>query len=215
MCPLDHQIILCAFQKTLKSSWRAFKVSTLYKSSIFQCMDIRIWYLVNFKGTLCNSTQNILPIHWKMCISFTGENLRALRFKGPLEFLTHGAHHNGFTGAHDGIPGMESSKSFALILIPTQQTRKRKYDSVKSQFCPYHDSCILSWRMKNYNLIGHFPLNTWRNNDVVITSTRRHFGVITSKLRRFDVITTSLFWYESHALYKIWVMFINAFRNDS
>ena len=36
------------------------------------------------------------------------------------------------------------------------------------------------------------PLNTWRNNNVVITSKRRHFDVITSKWRCFDVITTSL-----------------------
>ena len=36
------------------------------------------------------------------------------------------------------------------------------------------------------------PLNAWRNNNVVITSKRRHFDVITSKWRRFDVITTSL-----------------------
>ena len=35
------------------------------------------------------------------------------------------------------------------------------------------------------------PLNTWRNNDVVITSKRRHCDVITSQWRRFDVITTS------------------------
>ena len=34
--------------------------------------------------------------------------------------------------------------------------------------------------------------NTWRNNNVVITSKRRHFDVITSKWRCFDVITTSL-----------------------
>ena len=43
-------------------------------------------------------------------------------------------------------------------------------------------------------LVGDNPLNTWRNNNVVITSKRRHFDVIviTSKWRRFDVITTSL-----------------------
>ena len=34
------------------------------------------------------------------------------------------------------------------------------------------------------------PANTLRNNNVVITSKRRHFDVITSKWRRFDVITT-------------------------
>ena len=43
----------------------------------------------------------------------------------------------------------------------------------------------LSWHQRN-------PLNTWRNNNVVITSKRRHFDVITSKWRRCDVITTSL-----------------------
>ena len=36
------------------------------------------------------------------------------------------------------------------------------------------------------------PANTLRNNDVVITSKRRHFDVITSKWRRFDVVTTLL-----------------------
>ena len=36
------------------------------------------------------------------------------------------------------------------------------------------------------------PLNTWRNNNVVVPSKRRHFDVITSKWRRFDVITTLL-----------------------
>ena len=39
------------------------------------------------------------------------------------------------------------------------------------------------------------PANTLRNNDVVITSKRRHFDVITSKWRRFDVITTLLLRY--------------------
>ena len=35
-------------------------------------------------------------------------------------------------------------------------------------------------------------LNTWCNNNVVITSKRRHFDVTTPKWRRFDVITMSL-----------------------
>ena len=50
---------------------RALKISMLYKNRIFQCMAKIFW----------NSTQNILSIHWKMCILFTGKNLRALRFK--------------------------------------------------------------------------------------------------------------------------------------
>ena len=38
-------------------------------------------------GNLWNSTQNILPMHWKMQILFTGENLRALRFKSSYVVL--------------------------------------------------------------------------------------------------------------------------------
>ena len=41
----------------------------------------------NFKGTLWNSTQNILPVHWKMWILFTTEKLRALIFKSSKVFL--------------------------------------------------------------------------------------------------------------------------------
>ena len=41
----------------------------------------------NFKGTLWNSTQNILPIHWKLQILYNIEILRALRFKSSYAFL--------------------------------------------------------------------------------------------------------------------------------
>ena len=57
----------------------ALKISMLYKNCIFQYMG-KI-FCVEFQRSLWNSTQNILPMHWKMCILFTGENLRALRFK--------------------------------------------------------------------------------------------------------------------------------------
>ena len=39
------------------------------------------YFMWNLKGTLSNSTQNILPTHWKMVILITGENLQAHRFK--------------------------------------------------------------------------------------------------------------------------------------
>ena len=41
----------------------------------------------NFKGYLWNSTQNSIPIHWKMWTLFTCENLRALWFKSSQECL--------------------------------------------------------------------------------------------------------------------------------
>ena len=66
-------------------SIRVLKISVLYKIISF---NIWVRYFVwNFKGYLWNSTQNILPILWKMWILFTGENLRALRFKSSKVFL--------------------------------------------------------------------------------------------------------------------------------
>ena len=41
----------------------------------------------NFKGYLWNSTQNILPIHWKIRFLYDIEILRALRFKSSYAFL--------------------------------------------------------------------------------------------------------------------------------
>ena len=41
----------------------------------------------NFKGTLWNSTQNILPIHWKIQFLYNIEILRALRFKSSYAVL--------------------------------------------------------------------------------------------------------------------------------
>ena len=64
-------------------------------------------------------------------------------------------------------------------------------------FIPHFTEHVITW----YNLLHcvktmsqpvPIPLNTWRDNNVVITTQRRHFDVITSKWRRFDVITTSL-----------------------
>ena len=41
----------------------------------------------NFKGTLWNSTQNNLPIHWKIWFLCNTEILRTLRFKSSYAFL--------------------------------------------------------------------------------------------------------------------------------
>ena len=61
---------------------RALKFSPLNKIYIFQCMGkIFVW---NFKGTLWNSTQNILPIYWKIWFLYNSEILRAhTRFWTP------------------------------------------------------------------------------------------------------------------------------------
>ena len=45
------------------------------------------YFVWNFKGTLWNSTQNIIPIHWKIWFLCNFEILRALRFKSSYVFL--------------------------------------------------------------------------------------------------------------------------------
>ena len=60
---------------------RTLKISALYTN---------VWarhFVWNFKGSLINSSQNIFPIHWKMCILFRCSNWRALRFKSLQVFL--------------------------------------------------------------------------------------------------------------------------------
>ena len=84
---------LCHTSRLQKWWTRGGISKTILSSSIlehiqFQCFikiaPFNVWvryFEWNFKGTLWNSAQNILPIHWKMWILSTGENLRALRFK--------------------------------------------------------------------------------------------------------------------------------------
>ena len=64
---------------------RALKFSPVNKIHIFQCMGMI--FLWNFKGTLWNSTQNILPIHWKIRILYNIEILRTLRSKSSYAFF--------------------------------------------------------------------------------------------------------------------------------
>ena len=51
-------------------------VKTLKNTSFNIWARNLVW---NFKGTLWNSTQNILPIQWTMCILYKGGSLRTLR----------------------------------------------------------------------------------------------------------------------------------------
>ena len=66
----------------------------------------------------------------------------------------------------------------------TQQNTNRTHNS-------WNIGCICT-RTATSLPNGRCPLNTWRNNNIVITSKRRHFDV---KWHRFDVITTSLLRY--------------------
>ena len=60
--------------------------------------------------------------------------------------------------------------------------------------------------------LSNFPADTLSNNDVFISSKRRHFDVTASKWRRFDVITTLLlrqvFSGLLHPIVLIWLSFL-------
>ena len=70
------------------------------------------YFVRNFKGSLCNATQNILPIHWKMCILFRCWNLRALRLKHhPQGGRSHGSTNHRFWPKF-GVSGLELQFEF-------------------------------------------------------------------------------------------------------
>ena len=72
--------------------WGRFKntceLLNFHLSMKFTSFNVWVRYFVwNFKGTLWNFTQNILPIHWKILFLYNFEILRALRFKSSYAFL--------------------------------------------------------------------------------------------------------------------------------
>ena len=91
----------CCPQWTRKSVVKAWKKSIFSCTSSYikkrlkfqHCIEIRSfnvrasYFVRNFKGTLWNSTQNILPIHWKILSSFRSKNLRAHTLKTLQAFL--------------------------------------------------------------------------------------------------------------------------------
>ena len=77
-----------AFQKRL----RAPQSELLYVQYWIKIVSFNVWvryFVWNFKGSLWNSTQNILPVHWKMCNWWIREILPALRFTSWYVFLKH------------------------------------------------------------------------------------------------------------------------------
>ena len=68
----------------------------------------------NFKGTLWNSTQNILLIHWKIRFLYNIGILRALRFKSSYAFLKR-------------PPGLKEFHIISSILISRHLSFTRSY----------------------------------------------------------------------------------------
>ena len=82
----DNRIMVRGVSKTCMSS----EISELLNFHLWiksTSFNVRVRYFVrNFKWTLWNSTQNILPIHWKVWILYYIEILWALRLKSSCAF---------------------------------------------------------------------------------------------------------------------------------
>ena len=80
---IDRTLLVLA---PLQNIW-AFLIWELVKIASF---NVWIRYFTwNFKATLRNSTQNILPIHWKVYSLLRSEILRAHKFTGSKAFINH------------------------------------------------------------------------------------------------------------------------------
>ena len=64
----------------------ALKFLLVNEIHIFQCMG-KIYIEWNFKSTIWNYTQNILPVQWKIWFLYNIWIWRALRFMGAYTFL--------------------------------------------------------------------------------------------------------------------------------
>ena len=82
---------------------------------------------------------------------------------------------------------------YAISSSPAGPTRAyRKWPPVCWTSAGRLGPWMTSARDLSWCTAGAVPPIAWRNNNIVITSKRRHFDVNASKWRRFDVITTSL-----------------------
>ena len=73
-----------------KNTYELLNLRALKFSSVTESTSFNVWvkyFVWNFKGTLWNSTQNIIPIHWKIWFLYNIEILRALGFKSSYSFL--------------------------------------------------------------------------------------------------------------------------------
>ena len=71
----------CATWGALHKHLQALKYELINFHLWINTFNVCVRYFVwNFKGYLWNSTQDILPIHWKMQFLYNVEILRALRF---------------------------------------------------------------------------------------------------------------------------------------
>ena len=139
-----------------------------------------------FKWNILINTSRM--VHWV----FVRNQINIVCFGTNALPLTH---HSGISSqAVVSLTFRELSNIILRKYSMPEITFSTKFQLEKARFLQYTHFERIFWSSRNVSETppGDHLLNTWRNNNVVITSKRRHFDVITSKLRRFDTIMTSL-----------------------
>ena len=123
----------------------------------------------NFKGNLWNSTQNILPMLWKIWFLYNIEILRALRFENSYVFLKR-------PPVHPQVPDLQISycdltKWVGTSLVTPVMTTRASFH-IRPEWCYTVWSPIYIITLVNFCLI-HF---TWKGHTLV-----RYCGEFTPK----------------------------------
>ena len=109
------------------------KFSILYEKIV----SVNVWvryFVWNFKGSLWNSTQNIWPIHWKMCSLLTTEDLRVPRFTNSCFW----------NAARTPFYRMIITFSLAVRHHPGGGAHRQSGESLR-QWCALQDSLYVLW----------------------------------------------------------------------
>ena len=88
----------------------------------------------NFKGILWNSTQIILPIHWKIWFLCNFEILRALRLKSLYAFLKRPPVPNGFLWSHFHALGLCSGDDVTMEMAMQYKTPSSRVTRVRERW---------------------------------------------------------------------------------
>ena len=159
-----------------------------------------MWYFINLNKSILAYMlkQEIKKSHFLLIWQVIGKKstsfcpwVYTLGQKFP-DFFAQAKFSNWYFGiatkvSHFVICTVLSNLPFVLVGVKGDPESKMWYSL--SRMIRHH-AFKNKWRVNRTE--GGIPLNTWHNNNVVITLEGRHFDVITSKWRRFDVITTSL-----------------------
>ena len=158
---------LCVFKNTYELlNPGALNILMFYKDRIFQYMG-KIYCGWNFKGTLWNSIQNILPIHWK-CVFY--HFIQMWTFKSYSIWKLISVLNPPPSPPPRGWMGVK----LKMIITKHNKTKQDKRQRIRQRI---QEMMIWYWSFLAWPNAP--PPDTRRNNNVIVTSKRRRDVVLT------------------------------------